>query len=139
LSLISIALASSAVGWVLFSDASSPSTNRCAAQNSSRRLFGSPAVLSSDQEKLLMAETEDSSGPKYPWSGPCSPRSQDRVDLDVSWLTSPDLSIIDVLAHLHVIACRRNRALWLHGATAELVELVDLVGLSETVHLCPCR
>jgi hypothetical protein len=60
------------------------------------------------------------------------------VNLDVSWLVSPDLLAIDLLARLHVVACRSGRALWLHGASSELVELLEFLGLREIVHLCPC-
>jgi hypothetical protein len=60
------------------------------------------------------------------------------VDLDVSCLTCPDISAIDVLARTHVIARRCGQAVWLHGATSELVELIELVGLRDIVHLCPC-
>jgi hypothetical protein len=60
------------------------------------------------------------------------------VNLDVSWLVSTDLLAIDVLARMHVIACRDGRSLWLHGATTELIDLLELVGLRGVVHLCPC-
>ena len=73
-----------------------------------------------------MADTDDSPAPGR------------AVDLDVSWLVSPDLPAIDVLARLHVLACRGGCSLWLHGATDELVELLELVGLGGIVHLCPC-
>jgi hypothetical protein len=43
-----------------------------------------------------------------------------------------------VLARLHVVACRDGRSLCLHGATGELIDLLDLVGLRQIVHLCPC-
>src|SRR5215472_18513092 len=90
-----------------------------------------------------MAETEDSRGPHASWSGIDAPRDDDSipgnaVDLDVSWLPSGDLSAIDVLARLHVVARHCGRSLWLHGATSELVELFELVGLREMIHLCPC-
>ena len=85
-----------------------------------------------------MAETEDSSSPKCDWRAGCSGSTEDRVDLDVSWIRSPDLSTIDVLTRLHLIACHRDRALWLHGATTELVGLLEFVGLDQTLHLCPC-
>ncbi len=31
----------------------------------------------------------------------------------------------------------RGQSVWLHGATCEIVELVELVGPREIVHLCP--
>jgi hypothetical protein len=94
-----------------------------------------------------MAETEDSpatsKGPTGNRNDAHSPHGEDpvprdAVDLDVSWLVSPDLPAIDVLLRLHVVACRGGRSLWLHGASRELVELLELVGLREIVHLCPC-
>jgi ABC-type transporter Mla MlaB component len=108
-----------------------------------RRLFVGRAVLSSGQAQLLMAETEDSRGPHGSWSGIDSPRGDDpvpgnAVDLNVSWLASADLSAIDVLIRLHVVARHCGRSLWLHGATSELVELFELVGLREIIYLCPC-
>jgi hypothetical protein len=66
------------------------------------------------------------------------PVARNAVDVDVSWLVSPDLPAIDVLARLQVVGRRCGRPLWLHGATTELVELLELVGLREIVHLCPC-
>jgi ABC-type transporter Mla MlaB component len=65
------------------------------------------------------------------------PVAPDAVNLDVSWLASPDLPALVVLARLHVVACRGGRSLWLHGASSELIELLELVGLREIVHLCP--
>jgi ABC-type transporter Mla MlaB component len=58
------------------------------------------------------------------------------VDVDVSWLVRPDLTVIHVLTRMHVAARRCGRPLWLHGATTELVELLELVGLRQIVHVC---
>jgi ABC-type transporter Mla MlaB component len=60
------------------------------------------------------------------------------VDLDISWLVPADLNAIDVLARLQLAASRRGRLLQLHGAAGGLIELLDFVGLSDVVHLCPC-
>jgi ABC-type transporter Mla MlaB component len=90
-----------------------------------------------------MAETEESRGSHCSWRGIDSPCGNDpipgnAVDVDVSRLASPDLSAIDVLARLHVLVRHRDRSLRVHGATSELVELFELVGLRELVDLCPC-
>lgn len=94
-----------------------------------------------------MTEMEDcsgtSKGPTGNGNDAHSPHGEnlvkaDAVDIDVSWLISPDLQAIDVLARLHVVAYRSGRSLWLHGASGPLIELFELVGLRETVHLCPC-
>lgn len=60
------------------------------------------------------------------------------VDLDVSWLVAPDLAAVDALARLQLAAARCGRLLCLHGADAGLVELLELVGLGQTLHLCAC-
>jgi hypothetical protein len=92
-----------------------------------------------------MAEPEDSPAaskePTGDGNNGRSPHGEDpvprvAVDLDVSWPVSPDMPAIDVLARLHVVACRDGRSLWLHGASRGLVELLDLAGLREIVHLC---
>jgi ABC-type transporter Mla MlaB component len=59
------------------------------------------------------------------------------VDLDVSWLVPADLGAVDALARLQVAASRCGRRLRLHGANAGLAELLEFVGLSDVVHLCP--
>jgi ABC-type transporter Mla MlaB component len=59
------------------------------------------------------------------------------VALDISWLVPADLAAVDALARLQVVASRRGHRLQLHGADGGLVELVELVGLGEVVHLCP--
>ena len=62
------------------------------------------------------------------------------VDLDVSWLVPADLGAVDALARLQIAASRCGWWLRLHGANGGLVELVELVGLGEIMHLCPlCR
>ena len=62
------------------------------------------------------------------------------VDLDVSWLVPADLGAVDALARLQIAASRCGRWLQFHGANGGLVELVELVGLGEIMHLCPlCR
>jgi hypothetical protein len=60
------------------------------------------------------------------------------VDLDVSWLVPADLDAVDALARLQVAASRRGRWLQLHGADGGLAELLEFVGLSDVVRLCPC-
>jgi ABC-type transporter Mla MlaB component len=61
----------------------------------------------------------------------------DAVDLDVSWLVPADLSAVDALARLQLAADRRGRWLQLHGADQGLAELLELVGLSDVVRVCP--
>jgi hypothetical protein len=62
------------------------------------------------------------------------------VDLDVSWLVPADLGAVDALARLQIAASRCGWWLQFHGANGGLVELVELVGLGEIMHLCPhCR
>jgi hypothetical protein len=57
--------------------------------------------------------------------------------VDVSWLVPADLAAVDALARLHLAAARCGRSLWLHGADVGLVELLELVGLAQILHLCP--
>ena len=60
------------------------------------------------------------------------------VDLDVSWLVPADLRAVDALARLQLVATRCGGRLVLHGADGGLVELLELVGLDDVLHLCPC-
>ena len=59
------------------------------------------------------------------------------VDLDVSWMVSADLGVVDALARLQVVALRRGRSLEIHGADPGLAELLASLGLDLVVHLCP--
>lgn len=70
--------------------------------------------------------------------GGCHPEGDGAVDLDVSWLVPADLGAVDALARLHVVAARCGCRLRLHGADGGLAELVELVGLGDVLHLCPC-
>jgi hypothetical protein len=65
-------------------------------------------------------------------------RGDRMVDLDVSWLVPADLAAVDALARLQVAASRCGWWLQFHGADGGLVELVDVVGLTDVVHLCRC-
>ncbi len=60
------------------------------------------------------------------------------VDLDVSWLVPADLGAVDALARLQVTASRCGKSLQLHGAGGGLPELLEFLGLSDVLHLCPC-
>jgi ABC-type transporter Mla MlaB component len=71
-------------------------------------------------------------------AAPSLSASSGGVDLDVSWLAPADLGAVDVLARLHVTASKCGRRLSLHGADRTLVELLELVGLSDVLHLCRC-
>jgi hypothetical protein len=60
------------------------------------------------------------------------------VHLDVSWLVPADMTAVDALARLQLVAGRCGRSLRLHGADVSLVELVDLVGLRDALGVCGC-
>lgn len=66
-----------------------------------------------------------------------APAGDEAVDLDVSWLVPADLGAVDALARLQGAISRCGRRLQLHGANGGLVELLEFVGLSDVVHLCP--
>ena len=69
---------------------------------------------------------------------PLARADDDRVvDLDVSWLKPADLTAVDALARLQLAATQRAHWLRLHGADQELAELLEFVGLSDIVQLCP--
>jgi hypothetical protein len=70
--------------------------------------------------------------------GGCPLAADRAVDVDVSWLVPADLFAVDALARLHVVAARRGYLLRLRGADDGLAELVELVGLGDVLHLCPC-
>ena len=75
-----------------------------------------------------MAEIDDPTAQNCDWSIRCSPPGANRIDLEASWIRSPNLSTIDAMVRLHLVARHRGQSVWLHGATCELVELVELVG-----------
>ena len=58
------------------------------------------------------------------------------VVFDVAALTDPNLGTIDALARARLIAHRDGRELRLADASAELLEMLELAGLAETV---PCE
>jgi hypothetical protein len=69
-----------------------------------------------------------------------APIGDEVVDLDVSWLVPADLDAVDALARLQVAVSRCGRRLLLHRVDGGLAELLDFVGLSDVVHVCPeCR
>ncbi|MEU0135337.1 STAS domain-containing protein [Streptomyces sp. NPDC006296] len=56
------------------------------------------------------------------------------VDCDVSGVVRPDLTVVEALARLSLIARRAGgRRLRLRGTRPELASLLDLVGLSEVL------
>jgi hypothetical protein len=57
-------------------------------------------------------------------------------EYDASKHTQPDQLDVDALARLQLAAKRRGARLELYGASAELVALLDLAGLSEVL---PCH
>ena len=82
----------------------------------------------------------DRGAPSYEAAPSAPPTGDAAVDLDVSWLVPADLSAVDALARLQVAVSRCGRRLQLHGANGGLAELLDFVGLSDVVQLCPrCR
>lgn len=60
----------------------------------------------------------------------------DVVVFDVGALTDPNLGTVDALARARLIAHRDGCELRLADASAELLELLELAGLAETV---PCE
>ena len=64
--------------------------------------------------------------------------SPEAVDLDVSWLETPDLTAIEAIVRLHLVTHRCGRELRLHDTPSELVGLLELVGLRDVVHVCRC-
>ena len=64
---------------------------------------------------------------------PCDP-----VVCDVSEVPV-ELATVDVLARLQLEACRAGRCLRLRGASPELLELIELAGLTEALRLEPER
>jgi ABC-type transporter Mla MlaB component len=57
-------------------------------------------------------------------------------EYDASRHTEPDESDVDALARLQLAAKRRGARLELYGASAQLIALLELAGLSEVL---PCR
>jgi hypothetical protein len=57
-------------------------------------------------------------------------------EYDASRHTEPDQLDVDALARLQLAAKRRGARLVLYGASAQLVDLLELAGLSEVL---PCR
>jgi STAS domain len=58
--------------------------------------------------------------------------SPDTIDCDVSPLTA-DVGAVDVLARLQVVARRAGMEIRVRDASPELLELLDFVGLRETL------
>jgi ABC-type transporter Mla MlaB component len=65
-------------------------------------------------------------------------RQGSEVELDVSWLVSADVAAIDALARLQVAAHRCGCSLRLHGAPPSVVEVLELIGLTEIMPSCDC-
>jgi anti-anti-sigma regulatory factor len=58
---------------------------------------------------------------------------EQRLVCHVGALTAPDLSTVDALARMHVLARRHGHPIRYCHAPPALVELVDLLGLSEVL------
>jgi hypothetical protein len=72
-------------------------------------------------------------------ASPSTEASRYVIDLEVSWLVPSDLSAVDMLARLHVAVSRYGCVLRLHRVEGGLAELLDFVGLSDVMNLCPCH
>ena len=94
-------------------------------------------------KRTLPNKDDDHAGePVKLTEAPCPMRSAGTigdgvVDLSVSWLVTADLTAVDALARLQLAATQRAHRLQLHGADQELADLLEFVGLSDIVHLCP--
>jgi ABC-type transporter Mla MlaB component len=60
------------------------------------------------------------------------PPQQATVEVDVAGVTA-DLAMVDLLARMALSARRRGCGLLLRGAAPELVELIDVAGLSDVL------
>ena len=100
-------------------------------------------TIGEQAEKHLRKRSDDhlslhDASPGSSDTAPSAPTDCDRiVDLDVSWLVRADLTAVDALARLQLVAVRRAHRLKLHGANQELADVLELVGLGEIVQLCP--
>ena len=79
----------------------------------------------------------DRNARSYAAAPPAEPAADEAVELDVSWLVPADSAAVDALARLQVAVSRSGRRLQLHGSNGGLAELLEFVGLSDVVHLCP--
>ena len=61
----------------------------------------------------------------------------DTFVIDLSEVTHPDVSTVDAMASLHVIVRRFGCAARFRHASGELLELVDLLGLTEVLSVEP--
>ena len=61
----------------------------------------------------------------------------DTFVIDLSEVTHPDVSTVDAMASLHVIARRFGCATRFRHASGRLLELVDLLGLAEVLSVEP--
>lgn len=57
------------------------------------------------------------------------------VEIDVSWLAPIDLAAVDLLVRLHLAATRRGYTVRFHGGGAGLVELLELMGLTDVLRV----
>jgi anti-anti-sigma regulatory factor len=55
----------------------------------------------------------------------------------VAWLVDPDVRTVDALARLRLAAGRAGRGFVLRGASDELADLVELMGLGEVLRVEP--
>ena len=64
---------------------------------------------------------------------PRSPPAKAALICDVSAIVDPDLGVVDRLARLKLAAQRAHRRLRVEGASRDLVDLLELVGVWEVL------
>ncbi|MBW3705111.1 hypothetical protein DTB58_13535 [Streptomyces griseus] len=67
--------------------------------------------------------------------GGAAPAPAPAVDCDVGGVTRPDLTLVEAVARLALVARRSGRTLRLRRVPPELRSLLDLVGLADVVAL----
>lgn len=63
----------------------------------------------------------------------------DVLVIDVSEVVDPDVSTVDAMAQLHLLARRFGCEARFQKASRELQELIELLGLTEVLRVEPCR
>jgi anti-anti-sigma regulatory factor len=62
----------------------------------------------------------------------------DVLVIDVSEVVDPDVSTVDAMAQLHLLARRFGCEALFQKASRELQDLIDLLGLTEVLRVEPC-
>lgn len=63
----------------------------------------------------------------------------DVLIIDVSKVVHPDVSTVDAMARVQLLAHRCGREARFSRASSELYELIELLGLSDVLCVEPCR